>query len=363
MPLAVALPSNAPHLRIGYLPLTDAAPLIAADALGLFAKYGLRVALLPNGAWAALRDRLLYGALDASHLLYPMPIAAAVGLGQKPRALVAACGLGRNGNTLTLSHTLSDALSLTVPPVAIEAFTKLARHRARCGQKLRLAIVHVYSTHGYLLRQWLASGGLDPDEDVVLEVVPPPLVTHELAAGSIDGFCAGEPWGSHAVLAGAGRIAFGTGAIWPDHSEKLLVFSSDLVTREPDLAIAATAAVIEAAQWLDEPSNHPQAIAMLQKSFPDLDTRALAAAFAGTVLLPEGGTYTLPHPLRFVAATRPDPAQASAWLKQMRRWGHVPDTASDATALSPFDNDLWAQAAARLTSDFPEFHSSSLPEA
>ncbi|MFC0407164.1 ABC transporter substrate-binding protein [Roseomonas elaeocarpi] len=353
--------ATAPHLRIGFLPLIDAAPIVLAERLGFFAKQGLRVTLVPTGAWAALRDRLLFGALDASHLLYPMPVAAAVGLGQQPRGLVAACGLGRNGNTLTLSHAAAEELGLSQPPLSAVAFAELARRRIAAERKLRLAIVHAYSTHGYLLRDWLAGAGLDPDSDVALEVVPPPLVGHKLAAGHIDGFCAGEPWGSQAVLAGHGRIALGTGSIWPDHSEKLLAFTSETVTRDPGPAVAATAAVIEAAQWLDDPQNRSEATSAMAEVFPDLDPRAVGAAFAGRVPLPGGGWHSLPHPLRFAAATRPDPAQAEAWLERMRRWGHLPAEASDVAALSPFRNDIWNRAAARLGTPIP--HVNSLPEA
>jgi ABC-type nitrate/sulfonate/bicarbonate transport system substrate-binding protein len=337
-----------PHLRIGFLPLSDAAPLVVADRLGFFEQHGLRVALRPTGAWAALRDRLIYGALDAAHLLYPMPIASAVGLGQPPRGLVAACGLGRNGNTLTLSHAVSAEIGLAEPPLSAPAFAALARRRCATGRKLRLAIVHAYSTHGYLLRHWLAAIGLDPEADVVLEVVPPPLVAHELAAGSIDGFCAGEPWGSQAVLAGAGRIALGTGSIWPDHSEKLLVFTTDFV--------------IAAAQWLDDPANEAEAASTLAGVFPDLDPRAVAAAFAGQVPLPGGGAYALPHRMRFAPATRLETAQAESWLNHMRRWGHLPDQATSDAALAPFRNDIWAQANALLAGPVPALNPSSLPE-
>jgi len=355
--------TDTPHLRIGFLPLSDAAPLVVADRLGFFARQGLRVSLVSTSAWAALRDRLLYGALDGSHLLYPMPIAAAVGAGQTQRRLLVACGLGQNGNTLTLSHAVADALGLGAPPVGAAAFARVARQRLVEGRRLRLGIVHAYSTHGYLLRQWLVAAGLDPEHDVALEVVPPPLVGHELAAGSLDGFCAGEPWGSQAVLSGAGRIALGSGSIWPDHPEKLLVFTRDGVARDAAAVVAATAATIEAAEWLDAPDHAAEAAAMMAAVFPDLNPRAVAAGFAGTVPLPGGGTTALSHPMRFAAAVRPDPAQARLWLHQMRRWGHVPERATDSAALAPFANDLWSRAMVQLGRPVAAPAFSSLPEA
>ncbi len=332
-------------LRLGYVPLTDAAPLLVAEELGLFDAVGLRVSLAAEAGWAAVRDKLAFGALDAAHLLGPMPIALAAGLGGVQAELVVAAGLGANGNTITLSHAMMAELGRCRAPLPASAFAAALQRRAEAGKPpVTLAVVFPFSSHNYLLRWWLASGGIDPDRDLRLTVVPPPMVAARLQAGLIDGFCAGEPWGSHAAALGAGKIALSTGDIWPDHPEKVLGFSRDAAARDPESAVACTAAVIAAARWLDDPSNQPEAVRILkQRAFPHLEARSIAAAFNGMA-----NGHKLAAPLRFRNATLPRREQAAWWLGQMRRWGHLPASISDKTALAPWDAALWHAAAQRL---------------
>lgn len=343
------------------MPLTDAAPLLVAQALGLFRRHGVRVGLSRAGAWAALRDRMAFGALDGAHLLYPMPIAAALGLGQPARDWVASCGLGRNASSILLSSLVAAALGPIVPPLDSAGFAAFARRRAAEGQPLRLAVVHVHSTHNYLLRAWLAAGGLEVEEAVRILVVPPPLMAEELQAGRIDGCCVGEPWGSHAVLTGAAVMALGSGDVWPDHGEKVLAFAGSFAAREREAVVAATAAVIEAADWLEQPANHLSAATLLaEEAFPGLEVAAIGHALAGRIPTPGGGVLPLAHRLGFRAATRLDPAEPRAWLGHMRRWDHLPEGISESVALAPFVNTLWAEAA-RIAAG-PEPQPAILPE-
>lgn len=331
-------------LRIGFVPLTDAAPLVVAEALGMFDAVGLRVTLSAEAAWATVRDKLAFGALEAAHLLGPMPIALAAGLDGVKAPVTVGCGLGANGNTITLSRDLLRDLGRFTPPLAAGAFAAVARQRAAAGRPLTLAVVFAYSSHNYLLRHWLAAGGLDPDRDLRLVVVPPPMVAQRLADGAIDGFCAGEPWGSHAAALGAGGIALSTGDIWPNHPEKMLCFAAGQALADPDSAIACTAAVIAAARWLDEPGHAAEAVALLRRrAFPALAEADVAPAFAG---MAEG--LPLAAPLRFRSASLPRREQAAWWLRQMRRWGHIPAGVGDSVALAPWRQDLWRAAAARL---------------
>jgi two-component system, oxyanion-binding sensor len=332
-------------LRLGFVPLTDAAPLLVAEALGLFDSVGLRVALSAEHGWAALRDKLAFGALDAAHMLGPMPIALAAGLDGVRAELTVAAGIATNGNTITISKALAEEIGTYRFPLSPTAFAAAIRRRqGRGAAEVKLAVVFPYSSHNYLLRYWLAKGGLDPDRDLRLVVMPPPLVAKALKDGAIDGFCAGEPWGSHAAALGAGRIALATGDIWPNHPEKLLAFSADYAEREPEPAVAATAAMIAAARWLDDPANHPEAVRILQKrAFPGLERHSIAAAFEGRAMDTE-----LRCPLRFRGATLPRREQAAWWLRQMRHWGHVPEYVTDAEALAPWRQDLWRAAATRL---------------
>jgi ABC-type nitrate/sulfonate/bicarbonate transport system substrate-binding protein len=332
-------------LRLGFIPLTDCAPLLVAEEIGLFDSVGLRVSLSAETAWAALRDKLAFGALDAAHLLGPMPIALAAGLDGVQAQLTVAAGLGANGNTLTLSQALATELGRFTPPLAATAFAGALRRRASAGAPpVTLAVVFPYSSHNYLLRSWLAAGGLDPDRDLRLLVVPPPMMPARLQDGSIDGFCAGEPWGSQAAALGIGSIALSSGDIWPNHPEKVLAFAADYALRDPESAIACTAAIIGAARWLDDPANHAEAVDILQRrAFESIEAPVIAAAFAGMAQgLPQAA------PLRFRSATLARRDQAGWWLRQMRRWGHVPSGLTDATALAPWRAEIWRAAAARL---------------
>jgi len=328
-------------LRLGYVPLTDAAPLLVAEARGLFARYGVRVVLSAEPSWATLRDKLAFGALDGAHLLGPMAIAAAVGAGGLTRRLAIGCGLARNGNALVLSHALAAASGAGDDPLPAEAFAQAVR---RWPEPPRLAVVFAHSSHNYLLRHWLASGGLDPDADVRLVVVPPPRCAEALAAGAIDGFCSGEPWGSHAVATGAGRLVLTTGDILPDHPEKVLAFAEGAPRAA---AIAATAAVIEAAAWLDAPGNRGVATALLARAFPGVAIATVALALDGTARRTASAPpVKLAHPLRFGGAGEARPDEAAWFLAAMRRWEHLPPFATDDAALAPWCADLFTAALA-----------------
>lgn len=308
-------------LRLGFVPLVDAAPLLVAEALGLFDAVGLRVALSPEGAWAALRDKLAFGALDGAQMLGPATIALAAGLGGVGADVTVGCGLSQNGNSLVLSNRTMD-------------------QGLRPGA--RLAIVHPYSAHHYLLRRWLTRHGLDPERDVALSVVPPPRMAQRLAAGEIDGFCAGAPWGAVAEHAGHGRVVAGTAEIWPDHPEKLLLFRGPWVAAHREAATAATAAVMAAARWLDMPANREAALDILMdRAFWHLPRAAVAAAWDAT------------HRIGFRAATWPDRAQAARWAAEMRAAGHLPETIPDDVALAPWSTSLWEAAARRLDEPKP----------
>jgi two-component system, oxyanion-binding sensor len=344
-----------PLLRIGYVALTDAAPLLAAEELGFFARQGLRVALSEEGAWAAIRDKIALGALDGAHMLGPMPTALACGLGGVSARLSVGAGIGCNGNTIALSRALADEAEVDGgAPLAPGAFAAAIRARAAAGRRpVRLAAVFPFSSHNYLLRHWIALGGLDPDRDLTLTVVPPARAIRALADGEVDGFCAGEPWGSHAAAVGAGVVALATGDIWPDHPEKVLAFREGLPR---DAAVALTAAVIAAARWLDDPANRGDAVALVHaRAFPALSRDTVRLAFEGRVAAaPGGGARLLPAPLRFCPATFARAEAAAWWLGQMRRWNHLPASVPAAEALAPFGDAIWRAAASLVGESEPD---------
>ncbi len=328
--------------------LTDSAPLLAAEELGLFRKHGVGVTLSPCSSWAGLRDRVALGALDAAQMLAPMPIAAALGLGGFTARCAVTATTSRNGNTVTFGGDLAAELADQPRPLSAATFAAaLGLRRARGLRRPTLAVTFAFSSHNYLLRDWLASGGIDPDVDVRLVVSPPHVMAEQLALGAIDGFCAGEPWGAKAVELGIGQMALFTADIRPGHPEKVLAFAAAAVEADSARVIAATAAVTEAVEWLADPAHRDDAARLLRaRALPDVTRETILRALSGDMQDASGGATRL-FPSMFVPGreTAPDPADGEWWFSQMRRWGHAPDAAtSPAAAL--WRADLWREAAA-----------------
>jgi len=341
-------------LTLGFVPLTDAAPLLVADALGLFARHGLKVVLSRMQAWSAMRDRIGFGALDGGQMLSPMPIAAAMGLGGLTTRLAVVVTLARQGNTLTLSDALmaeieaaAPALATTRPLQAAALRAALAARQHEGRERPVIAVVYAWSSHTYLLRHWLAEGGIDPEQDVTLVVVPPPLVAEELAAGRIDGFCAGEPWGSRAVDLRCGRIALTTADIWPHHPEKVLAVSAARLAEEPAQIEALAAAVIDAGIWLTDPAHRADATRIIQsRALPEVPAEIIALALSGQLVMTPDEAPRPAAALQFHPdATYPHPEHGAWWAGQMRRWGHLPELSPEIPTL--WRPDVWQRAALR----------------
>jgi ABC-type nitrate/sulfonate/bicarbonate transport system substrate-binding protein len=357
-------PVGAPALRLGFVPLTDAAPLLVAEERGYFREHGVAVALEPVNSWAALRDKTVFGRLDGGQMLAPMPIAAAIGLGGVQAPLVVASTLGLNGNTITLGPGLwrdieeaaPDLAALRPLPAAALAAALIARRNLGRPQPV-FAVVYPFSSHNYLLRYWLQGGGIDPDEDVCLTVMPPPLVADYLADGAIDGFCAGEPWGSRAVDLRVGRIALTTADIWRDHPEKVLAFTASETQRNPGRVAAATAAIMAAGRWLDAPENHAAAARILcDRTLLNVPPSVVAMALRGRLVMAPDEAETAVIPPRFHAggASFPFPQHGRWWLSQMQRWRHVPADTDPSIIGGIWRPDLWRAAGRLIGETAPE---------
>jgi NitT/TauT family transport system ATP-binding protein/nitrate/nitrite transport system substrate-binding protein len=338
-------------LRLGYLPLVDSAPLLVADALDLFRKHDVRVTLRFCPSWTVLRDDIAVRSLEGGNLVAQMAIAGALGLGGAAAPCVVTATTSRNGNTLVLGEPLvEDVLasgatgSMPRPLQAASFAAALARRHARGKRAPVLALV--FATHSYLLRHWLASAGLDPDRDVRIVAVPPDDVADQLSAGRIDGFYAGEPWGSSAVAAMAGRIALTTADIWPGHPEKILAFHQATLQAAPGAVVAATAAVIAAIKWLDQPANRRDAAALLRaRALPDVPEEIILRALSGRLVYAPGEAPATAAELFFAgSSTSPDPRHGAWWFGQMQRWQHVPMTLPTPVPIV-WRPDLWREAA------------------
>lgn len=258
---------STPHrLTVGLLPLADAAPMYVARECGYFARHELDVSLSVEASWAGLRDKLAAGMLDAATLLAPMPLAAQLGLDPLGVPIETALTLSRNGNAITVSHALHALLDDPPPePLATgAALRRVIDADRRAGRRKRVfAHVFPHSSHHYLLRAWLEIAGIDPDRDVRLVVIPPPLVVRALRDGRIDGYCVGSPWGCAAEHAGVGRRLLATHTIRPGCAEKVLGVTRSWASRHPEPHLALVAALIDAGRWLEQPGNRTAAGRML----------------------------------------------------------------------------------------------------
>ena len=244
-------------IRLGFVPLNDCAPVIVARERGLFERHGLRVRLSRELGWATVRDKLAQGELDAAHAPCGLPLVLAAGLQCVPTDTVAGMILNLEGNAITLGQNLWD---VGVRDAAtLRAY--ILQNRGR--RVLTFGTVSSNSSHSHLLRTWLNSGGGPVDHEVRLVVVPPPQMQANLAAGHLDGFCAGEPWNSHAVSEGSGWIAATSRTVAPGHPEKALVARADFARRRTEEHVALMAALLEACKWCAEHANHEELASML----------------------------------------------------------------------------------------------------
>jgi ABC-type nitrate/sulfonate/bicarbonate transport system substrate-binding protein len=324
-----------PSLRIGFIPLADAAALIVAVDKGFTRAQGLDVELVREISWSNVRDRLNIGQFDAAHLLAPVAVASSLGLGHVRVPIVAPFNLGLNGNAITVTNALYRALAaeadgdITDPAVSAAALFRVVAHRKARGQDpLTFGMTFPYSTHNYQLRFWMASAGVDPDEDIRLVVLPPPYMVESIANGQVDAFCVGAPWNSVAVDLGIAHILHFVSEILERAAEKVLAVRRDWATHHPDVlarllrAHAAAAAYVEDVQNRDEVSHMLSAPNRLGVA-PEVIRRTLDGRLkvAPSGELRASARYLL---VGREGAARPDPVQA-AWLyAQMVRWGQAP---------------------------------------
>jgi ABC-type nitrate/sulfonate/bicarbonate transport system substrate-binding protein len=326
--------ANAGALQVGFIPLADAAALLIAVDKGFVAAEGVDVALVREVSWSNVRDKLNLGLFDAAHLLAPVAIASSLGIGHVKVPIVAPFNLGLNGNAITVSPSLYTQLAeaaygdLTNALVSAKALANVVARRHRAGQEpLTFGMTFPFSTHNYQLRFWMAAGGVDPDEDVRLVVLPPPFMVESLANGHVDGFCVGAPWNSVAVDLGVGRILHFSVDILARGAEKVFAVREGWAARNADALMGLIRALQKAADFIEAPGNHPEVAALLAR--PDrigVEAEVIMRTLDGRLKIASDGTVRA-HPDYLLvgrgAATRPDPVQA-AWLyAQMVRWGQT----------------------------------------
>lgn len=336
------------RLNAGFLPLVDAAPLVVAAERGFAAAEGLELNLVRQASWASLRDHLNLGYIDCAQALAPLPIAAALGVGQVQANVVVPFVLSRGGNAITLSMQLIEEICQAnggERPGDSKAWARALaiaiRHRNR---PLTLAMVYPFSGHNFELRYWLAAAGIHPDRDVRLIAIPPPLMVESLRAGQIDCYCVGAPWNSLAVAAGVGEIVATKSDIFPGGVEKVLAMPESLLANEPASG-ALMRALDAASRWCDQSENHEDIAELLARpeylgTDPELSLRALSGD------LHIAGREPDPDFMYFsrLDANRPRRLEALWIYAQMRRWGQVPaNPDAEALATAVYRSDDYAR--------------------
>lgn len=350
---------RAEKVRLGFIPLTDCAPLVVAQELGFFRKHGVAVELYKEASWATTRDHLLSGEVAGAHTLFGLPLSVYTGLGGPAgRVIRIALVLNENGQAITLAQrTFAGRVGFKDP----EGVGRLVRERAQAGRPLTFAVTFPGGTHDLWLRYFLAAGGVDPTEEVRLTVVPPPQMVANMAVGNMDGFCVGEPWNEVAARQGIGFTGVASQDIWKHHPEKVLAFNAGFLEAYPEKARAILRGVLEAQRWLEEPGNLPKAARLLgQRAYVGADPQAIAARLAGVYELGGGlgrRVYREDRMRFFRGGQTPFPRKAHAiwFLAQYRRWGMLkapPDYRGLAETL--LAQDLYRLAAQELGIPAPE---------
>ena len=309
--------------------------------------------LVREVSWSNVRDKLNIGLFEAAHLLAPVAIASSLGVGHVKVPIVAPFNLGINGNAITVSPALHAAIMAEIegdrfdPMATARALSRVVAARRKSGaEPLTFAMTFPFSTHNYQLRFWMAAGGVDPDEDVRLVVLPPPFMVESLENGHVDGFCVGAPWNSIAVDRSVGHILHFVTDILVHAAEKVLAIRQGWAEKNPEVVARLVRALSRAAEFIEEPGNRAEAARMLAR--PErigVDAEVIQRTLDGRLKISPDGTIREDSRYLVVGregAGRPDPVQA-AWLySQMVRWAQT-KVSEEAlkTAMAVFRPDLY----------------------
>ena len=366
------------ELKFGFIKLTDMAPLAIAYEKGFFEDEGLFVTLEAQANWKVLLDRTIDGELDGAHMLAGQPLGATIGFGTQAH-VVTAFSMDLNGNGITVSNSVWKEMKKHIPhkdgkpvhPIKADALKPVIDDYKKNGKQFKMGMVFPVSTHNYELRYWLAAGGIHPGyyaphqgdssgtvaADALLSVTPPPQMPATLEAGTIHGYCVGEPWNQQAVFKGIGVPVITDYEIWKNNPEKVFGVSNEWAEKYPNTHLAVVKALIRAAKWLDENNNanRAEAVKILSKSeYVGADYEVIANSMTGTFEYEKGDKREVPDFNVFFRyhANFPFYSDAIWYLTQMRRWGQISDTKPDSwyfdIAKKVYKPEIYKQAAELL---------------
>ncbi len=367
------------ELKFGFIKLTDMAPLAIAYEKGFFEDEGLFVTLEAQANWKVLLDRVIDGQLDGAHMLAGQPLAATIGFGTKAH-IITPFSMDLNGNGITVSNDVWKEMKKHIPikdgkpvhPIKADYLKPVVEKYKAEGKPFKMGMVFPVSTHNYELRYWLASGGIHPGyysekniqgqikADAFLSVTPPPQMPATLEAGTIYGYCVGEPWNQQAVFKGIGVPVITDYEIWKNNPEKVFGIRADFAKKYPNTTKALVKALIRAAIWLDENNNanRKEAVKILSKSaYVGADEEVIANSMTGTFEYEKGDKREVPDFNVFFRyyATYPFYSDAVWYLTQMRRWGQITEGKDDKwyddVAKSVYKPAIYLEAAKELVAD------------
>ncbi|MGH1451616.1 MAG: ABC transporter substrate-binding protein [Paracoccaceae bacterium] len=345
-------------LSVGYVPLVDSAPLIVAQEMGFAAEEGISLDLIRAPSWSSLRDMLVFGRVEAAHMLSPVPVATAMGLGGGGAALSAVSVLSMNGNVIGVSRALAKRLRDAGHDFAFnDARTAGLALIAAAKPRLRIGVPFPFSMHAELLYYWLSALGLPAPQSMDICTVPPSLMADAIAEDEIDAFCVGEPWGSIAVENGVGELLLPCSAIWNAAPEKVLATRTDWAAQEPALLGRLIRAVWRAGRWLSDPASSTLAAEMLgRQSYLDLPSDVLDRALSGRLVISDqGGERHIPGFIEFHrgAANFPWRSQAEWIATQLAARTGMDRGAATRAAYHVFRSDLYRTAMRDSGADMP----------
>ena len=313
---------EAPKMNFGMIALTDCSPIVIAHEKGLFKKYGVESTVTKGANWAAIRDNLSTGSIQATHMLIGMPLASTMGLAGSPKKpMVIPWIMNRNGQAITLKTEWKGKVG--ADPKAIKPFVDQAK---KLGEPLTFAMTFPPGTHAMWMRYYLAAGGINPDKDISLITVPPAQMVANMKIGKMDGFCVGEPWNARAIADNIGFTSVTTQDIWKDHPEKVCAFTEEFAEKNPKTVKAVLKALHEASVWLDVMDNRPEQCAIVSKAtYINCDAKTILGRLQGKLDYGDGRKMQDEFFMHFSKrnCNYPQPKYAKWFLSQYRRWGLV----------------------------------------
>ena len=347
--------SDAPEkteVKIGFIPLTDCASIVMASVLGIDKKYGIKIIPSKESSWASIRDKVMSGENDLTHMLYGQAYGVHLGVGGTKKDMAVLMTLNQNGQAITLSKKLADKGAVDGP--------SLAKLMASEKREYTFAQTFPTGTHAMWLYYWLASNGINPIKDAKVITVPPPQMVANMRVGNMDGFCVGEPWNHRAIIDGIGVTAQTTQDIWKDHPEKVLATTGDFAKKNPNTCRAATAAILEASRWIDAglQNKNKMAETIADKSYVNTSVDAINQRILGRYQNGMGKTWDDPNFMKFFsdgAVNFPYLSDGMWFLTQHKRWGLLKDH-PDYLAVAQQINqiDIYKQAATASKTPVPK---------